>query len=472
MTEERRNLELNLSGIKNLDFTIETLGEAKFESPFLYSSVYGDARANFVPDTDKILFDTRYDQSMPREKNGDFAADSNLMEKAGPRKKIYFDPARVTAGICTCGGLCPGLNDVIRSVVRSLMLGYKVKNVWGFRYGFKGMLKTPPAPPMRLDTDIVDEIHKVGGTILGSARGGGEYPDEIVDTLMRYKINMLFVIGGDGTQKGAQRLAETAQKRGYEIAVVGIPKTIDNDLMFVQKSFGFETAVEKAQEAVSAAHTEAKGSFNGIGLVKLMGRDSGFIAAQTALASHEANFVLIPEVPFSLYGPNGLLKLLEQRLNRKGHALIVVAEGAGQDILEQEFGKKDERDAGGNKKLQDIGSYLKDKIVHYFKELSMDTTVRYIDPSYIIRASVPVSSDALYCSRLGSNAVHAAMSGRTKLLISFWNGAFTHVPARLVTTGRSTLNPESSLWRDVLESTLQPVDIGTHHQPAKQKKGK
>lgn len=460
MTEERRKLELGLQGIDNLDFNIETLGETKFDSPFLYSSVYGDARANFVPDTDKVLFDTRYDQSKTREMNGDFTAENNLMEKAGPRKMIYFDPSRVNAGICTCGGLCPGLNDVIRSVVRSLILGYKVKNVWGFRFGFKGMLKVPPAPPMRLDTDIVDEIHKVGGTILGSARGGGEYPDEIVETLIRYKVNMLFVIGGDGTQKGALKIAETAQKKGYEIAIVGIPKTIDNDLMFVQRSFGFETAVEKAQEAVTTAHTEAKGAYNGIGLVKLMGRDSGFIAAQTALASHEVNFVLIPEVPFKLYGPCGLLKLLEERLNRKSHALVVVAEGAGQDLMAEEFGEYDERDAGGNKKLRDIGSYLKEKISEYCKERSMDATVRYIDPSYIIRASVPVSSDALYCARLGSNAVHAAMAGRTKLLISYWNGAFTHVPAKLVTVGRNTLNPESSLWRDVLESTLQPLEIG------------
>ncbi|MGL4524703.1 MAG: ATP-dependent 6-phosphofructokinase [Spirochaetia bacterium] len=460
MTEDRRNLELGLAGIDNLDFTIEKLGKATHESPFLYSSVYGDKRANFVPDTDKVLFDTRYDASVSPEQNGNFLASSNLMEKAGPRQKLYFDPARVNAGICTCGGLCPGLNDVIRSVVRSLMLGYKVKNVWGFRYGFKGMLKLTPSPPMRLDTEIVDEIHKVGGSILGSARGGGEFPEEIVDTLVRYNINMLFVIGGDGTQKGAHRIAETAQKRGYEIAVVGIPKTIDNDLMFIQKSFGFETAVEKAQESVVTAHTEAKGAHNGVGLVKLMGRDSGFIAAQTALASHEANFVLIPEVPFQLEGENGLLKLLEKRLARKGHAVIVVAEGAGQDLIAKEHGGTDECDAGGNKKLLDIGHYLKEKMMTYFKSVGMDANVRYIDPSYIIRASAPIASDALYCARLGSNAVHAAMAGSTKMVISYWNGAFTHVPSSLVTSGRNTLNPESSLWRDVLESTLQPVIIG------------
>lgn len=460
MTEERRKLELGLEGVGELDFSIKTLGEAKHNSPFIYSTVYGDAKANFVPDTDRILFDTRYDQSKTPEMNGDFTAESNMMEKAGPRKMIYFDPNRVNAGICTCGGLCPGLNDVIRSIVRSLMLGYKVKTIWGFRYGFKGMLKTPLAAPLRLNPEGVDEIHKVGGSILGSARGGGEYPDEIVDTLMRYKINVLFVIGGDGTQKGALKIAETAEQRGYEIAVVGVPKTIDNDLMFVQRSFGFETAVEKAQEAVTAAHTEAKCAHNGIGLVKLMGRDSGFIAAQTALASHEVNFVLIPEVPFKLYGARGLLMLLEERLTRKGHALIVVAEGAGQELMAEEFGSLDERDAGGNKKMRDVGSYLKDKIGEYCKERSLDATVRYIDPSYIIRASVPGASDALYCARLGSNAVHAAMAGRTKLLVSYWNGSFTHVPARLVTIGRNKLSPESSLWRDVMESTLQPLEIG------------
>jgi 6-phosphofructokinase 1 len=456
MIKEKKDLHLGLDGIPRTDFTIEKLGEARFPSPFAYSTVQGDSIVNFVEDSEHVLFDARYDSAYTPEQNGNFAAQDNLMERAGPRGKLYFDPQRVTAGICTCGGLCPGLNDVIRAIVRSLTIGYKIKQVWGFRYGFKGMLKDSPFSPIVLTKELVDDIHKQGGSFLGSARGGTEKPNDIVDTLMKHHINVLFVIGGDGSQKGAKLIAETAEKRGYQLSVVGVPKTIDNDLMFIQKTFGFETAVAKAQEAVSAAHIEAKGAYNGIGLVKVMGRDSGFIAAETALASHEVNFVLIPEVPFDLYGANGLLHLLQQRLRAKNHAVIVVAEGAGQNLMDTEVGLLNSKDAGGNKKMHDIGPYLREKIMQYFNEIGMDISVRYIDPSYIIRASTPVPSDALYCARLGANAVHAAMSGRTKVLMSYWSGAYVHVPITLATQKRNKLNPESSLWRDVLESTLQP----------------
>ncbi|NIZ19746.1 ATP-dependent 6-phosphofructokinase [Entomospira culicis] len=446
------------SYLDGIDFTIPTLGENKYDSPFFKTS--GSDSIDFVSDGDYTLYKVDTNDFTDRKLQEEAIHDPrNRMERAGARKKLYFNPDNVRAGISTSGGLCPGLNDVIRSLVRSLMLGYGVKTVWGFRYGYRGFLLDSPMGPMRLDPDIVDDIHLEGGTILGSARGGGEKTEEIVDTLQRYRINMLFVIGGDGSQKGAAAIADEAERRGYDLAVVGVPKTIDNDLSFINKSFGFETAVGIAQESVYAAHVEANGVMNGVGLVKVMGRDSGFIAAQTALASQQANYVLIPEVPFDLDGPKGLLKSLTERLGRKGHAVIVVAEGAGADLMEAEWGKIGEKDAGGNARMHDIGLFLKEKISAHFKSIGLDAMVRYIDPSYTIRASAPNSNDAIYCARLGNNAVHAAMAGKTKVLMSQWNGIYVHVPIKLATRSRNKINPRGRLWQDVLESTWQPINM-------------
>jgi 6-phosphofructokinase 1 len=452
--------KMGVPDVGAINFEIENLGDAKYVSPFKYSTVYDNNLVNFVKENERTLYNVFIDEGPElSEEFSEVMDENNRMEKAGPREKIFFDPEHVVAGVCTCGGLCPGLNDVIRAVVRSLMLGYKVRTVWGFRYGYRGLLPDSPEPPILLDTDLVDDIHTKGGTILGSARGGGERTADIVDTLTHYRINMLFVIGGDGSQKGALAISREAKKRGYKLAVVGIPKTIDNDFSFIHKSFGFETAVSRAVESVYAAHVEAKGAYNGIGLVKLMGRESGFIAAQTALASQEANFVLIPEVPFELEGNNGFLKHLEERLRRKRHAVIVVAEGAGEEVMSRELGTIEATDAGGNKIMHDIGTFLKQKILEHLKKIGLEASLRYIDPSYIIRASAPNSNDAIYCARLGSNAVHAAMAGKTAMLVSLWNGIYVHVPIELATRRRNRLHPQSSLWRDVIESTFQPLQM-------------
>ena len=294
-------------------------------------------------------------------------------------------------------------------------------------------------------------MHNVGGTFLGSSRGGGERISDIVDSIERLNLNILFTIGGDGTQKGAVAIAEEIERRSLKIAVVGIPKTIDNDLRFVDRTFGFETAVARAAEAVTAAHVEAHSAINGIGLVKLMGRESGFIAVHTVLAVHDANFVLIPEVPFELDGPNGLLRHLEDRVARRSHAVVVVAEGCGQDFL-----KAEGVDASGNPKLGDIGVYLRDRIIAHFKKKGLDATVKYIDPSYMVRSSPAIPSDSVYCERLGNNAVHAAMAGRTKLLIGMVHGKFVHIPVKAAVSSRNYVDPEGALWRDAVDATQQP----------------
>jgi 6-phosphofructokinase 1 len=433
-----------------LDFTINTVGECKIKNPLHYANVDGDELSNYVGDDEFILYNVYAKKGDKPQTLGK----GTLMEKAGPREAIYFNPQHVHAAIVTCGGLCPGLNDVIRSLVRNLWYGYGVRRITGIQYGFKGFLPEYNFPVIDLDPDVVDDIHKIGGTMLGSSRGGNDIP-AVVDAIERMNLNILFTIGGDGTQKGALAIAEEAERRNLRVSVVGIPKTIDNDLSFVQKSFGFETAVSKAVQTVSGAHVEADNAINGIGLVKVMGRDSGFIAAHTALASTEVNFVLIPEVDFDLEGPQGFFAALKRRLVARKHAVIVVAEGAGQKFLQATDGT----DASGNKKLADIGPFLRDKIAEFFKKEGMEVNLRYIDPSYTIRSAPAEPNDSLYCARLGANAVHAAMTGRTKMLISLWSNKFVYVPIKMATSSRKYVDPEGSLWRDVVEATRQPMSM-------------
>lgn len=447
-----------------LDFTIESLGPCTVDSPIELSRVIGDNRANYVRD-DQFIRNNIY---VSGSTSPDALDMTNLMEKAGPREKIFFDPKHVKAGICTCGGLCPGLNDVIRAIVRCLNTRYGVKTIKGYQFGFHGFFAEEGYEPIDLDRYLIDEIHKIGGTYLGTSRGGGQRVGDIVDCLERDNINMLFIIGGDGTQRGSYDIACEVEKRGYKCAVVGIPKTVDNDLMFIDRSFGFETAVQRAKEAIAAIHMEAASQINGIGLVKLMGREAGFIATAATLASHETNFCLIPEVPFELEGDTGFLACLERRLAKRGHAVIVVSEGAGQDLLTS----TNATDASGNKKLADIGVYLKTQIEKYFKEKEIEINLKYIDPGYQIRASVTVASDSVYCERLGNNAVHAAMAGKTKLVIGLVHDKFVHLPIKMVTQHRNAVNPEGSLWRDTLDATGQPILMVKDMEAAKAKMAK
>lgn len=434
--------------MKELDFSISVLGEPTIQMSAI-SEKKDVLHTSHVSDDQFIL----YDITVTGGKSEAGLDRSNLIEKAGPREKIYFEPAKVHAGVVTCGGLCPGLNDVIRAIAMTLWYRYGVKRISGFRYGYRGFLSKFNLPVMELTPDVVTKIHRLGGTILGSSRGYGDCVEEVVDSLERMNINMLFIIGGDGTQKGALDISEETKKRGLKISVIGIPKTIDNDLSFVQKSFGFQTAVSRAVDAVDCAHVEAHDGINGIGIVKVMGRESGFIAAHTAMAINDVNYVLIPEVRFDLEGENGLLANLERRIEQRNHAVILVAEGAGQEYM------KDSRanDASGNIQLNDIGIYLRVRISEYFKKKGIEINLKYIDPSYMIRSAPANPNDSTYCARLGAHAVHAAMAGKTGMIISLIHSQFVHIPIRLAISGRKRIDPQKELWRDVTEATGQPL---------------
>ncbi len=436
------------------DLRIRSLGECRIDSPLMPLLNTRQHSINYVEESDRILIDNTLSALNARlSQVGTEGVREPIagLEPAGARKKIYFDPSKTRAGIVTCGGLCPGLNDVIRAIALELSRTYGVPRVYGFCNGYQGFIPRFARPVLDLTPEAVSDINEHGGTILGSSRGEQD-PAEIVDCLDRMGINLLFVIGGDGTIRGAMRIVQEISSRNLKIAVVGIPKTIDNDIHFVDQSFGFQTAFSEAAKAIRAAHVEACGAPGGVGLVKLMGRHSGFIACYASLAMSDTNFVLIPEVPFCLEGANGLLATLERRMQRRGHAVIVVAEGAGQELMQ----RSGETDASGNQRLSDIGMFLKEKITQHFSERAIELNLKYIDPSYVIR-SVPANShDSVYCSRLAHNAVHAAMCGRTEMVVSRWHTRFVHVPMALAIRERNSVDPNGDLWMTVLEATGQP----------------
>jgi 6-phosphofructokinase 1 len=468
--------------VEAADLYVKNLGPCLFESPI--KERLGQRALHHVGQAERVLLDDRLSEIASGDAPGTERA---TFELAGPRDRLFFDPKTLRCGIVTCGGLCPGINNVVRGLVLELTHAYGVSEIFGFRHGFEGLVAHEP---LRLVPKMVRDIHQQGGTILGTSRGSQD-PARMVDTLERLGIGALFVIGGDGTLRGATKILAEAERRKLSLAIVGIPKTIDNDIHFIDRSFGFESAFAAAVEAIRSAHVEATGARHGIGLVKLMGRHSGFIACHAALASTDVNFVLIPEVPLHLDGDRGLLRHLEDRLAERGHAVIVVAEGAGQDLCVDPPERAPQRspahgtqaspsgdqgsgpivawagesppprtDASGNVRLKDIGMVLRDRINQHFEQKGMEITLKYIDPSYQIR-SVPASpADSVYCWNLARNAVHAAMAGNTEMLIGRWHGRFVHVPLQLATRFRKQVDVNEDLWMSVIESTGQPVGFG------------
>lgn len=431
--------------LKPEDVIVNTLGEPHFDSPLNLSTIRGDGKGIFVQDGARVRYQV---ELFPGEEK----LDGILFEKAGPRQHLYFNPAKTKAAIVTCGGLCPGINNVIRSLFLELYHDYGVKEVLGIRYGFRGMNPSKGKTPIPLTLDLVEDIHKEGGTILGSSRGPEELKT-LVEFLDYNDIDILFCIGGDGTQHAVHAIYEEVDRQNKKIAIIGIPKTIDNDIRLAWKTFGFSTAVEKAREVIEGAHIEANGAPNGIGLVKLMGRDAGFIAAAATLASQQVNFTLIPEIPFELEGSKGLLQSLKKRILSRGHAVIAVSEGAGQDLMGSGYEEKDE---SGNPKFQDIGVFLTSKINEYFSEQSINVTVKYFDPSYSIRSIPANGDDSLFCDSLARHAVHAAMAGKSDMLLGFWHNVFINVPIMAAISEKKRVSPESALWTGVLEATGQP----------------
>lgn len=432
-------------------FEVPELGKCSIKSPIHLGYEKGDGIYNYIRDEERVLYEKSLENFLDHQKNSTIPVS---FEKAGPREMIYFEPAKTKVAIITCGGLCPGLNNVIRGIVMELYYRYKVSKITGIQYGYEGLISKYNHPFIELNPETVDDIHLHGGSVLGSSRGD-QNVGEMVNTLEKQNINILFCIGGDGTLRGAWEIYKEVKKRNLKISIVGIPKTIDNDICFIEKSFGFETAFSKAHDIIGDAHNEAKGYYNGIVIIKLMGRESGFIAAHATLSMQEVNFILVPEMgEFELEGEKGFLKALKERIEEKHHAMIIVAEGAGQHFFRNE---QTQKDVSGNIKLYDIGIFLKDKIAGYFKQINVPVSLKYIDPSYIIRSATAVANDSKFCGQLAQNAVHGAMAGKTGFVAGIWGDMFTYLPIEATIAHRKKIDLESELWWNVVEATGQPL---------------
>lgn len=434
----------NIPTFEPEDYLVDTVGECKIYSPL--DEVEGEC--NFVEDKARVVANLYVDDA---ERHCSAGQAPPSFEVAGPRRRIYFDPSKTKAAIVTCGGLCPGINSVIRSIVMVLYHIYGVRNILGIPFGLQGFIPKYRHPTVELGPEQVRNSHGRGGSLLGMSRGPQDI-GEIVDALERLNIGILFTIGGDGTLRAGQKIAAEVALRGLKTAVIGIPKTIDNDISFVAKTFGFDTAVEAAANATLAAHNEAISLPNGVGLVKVMGRHAGHVACYATLAQADVNFCLIPEIPFELDGETGLLAKLEERLARRGHCVVLAAEGAGQSLFTD---ATEERDPSGNIKLHDIGIYLKERIVEHFSKKGIEVNLKYIDPSYMIRGIPASPVDRVFCGYLGQHAVHAGMAGKTSMMVSLWNNAYVHVPFSICTSRQKLVDPKGQLWRSVMEATGQ-----------------
>jgi 6-phosphofructokinase 1 len=434
------------------DLMVTTLGEPRHDSPLAGYVAGRETNEHYVDEDDRVLYDDTIDRLYRRGLDRDSIPS---LEPGGPRRRLFFPPGATRVGIVTCGGLCPGLNDVIRGLVVELARHYGVTEVVGFRFGFAGMVAALGYDTVELTVDDVRTINEQGGTILGTSRGAQD-PYAIADRLTGLGIDILFVLGGDGSMRGAARIAGALRERAAPVAVIGIPKTIDNDIPYIGQSFGFQTSFTVAARSINAAMVEARAAIGGVGLVKLMGRHSGFIACYAALANHDADFVVIPEVPFALTGKNGLLAALAERVAEHGSAVVVAAEGAGQELLDD----TGSTDPSGNAGLADIGGFLRQAITDDFAAREQPLTLKYVDPGYAIRSVRADAPDSVYCVRLAQAAVHAGMAGRTDMVVGRRHNRFVHVPIALVVSRRNQVAPDGDLWLSVLESTGQPMRMG------------
>ncbi|KAM1013303.1 hypothetical protein EV1_042899 [Malus domestica] len=415
-----------------------------YPNPLRFNPAYSVVKQYFVNVDDTVAQKIVVHTDSPR---------GTHFRRAGPRQKVYFDPAEVHACIVTCGGLCPGLNTVIREIVCGLYHMYGVSKVLGIDGGYKGFYARNT---VTLTPKVVNDIHKRGGTIIGTSRGGHD-TGKIVDSIQDRGINQVFIIGGDGTQKGAAVIYEEIRRRGLKVSVAGIPKTIDNDIPVIDRSFGFDTAVEEAQRAINAAHVEAESIENGIGVVKLMGRYSGFIAMYATLASRDVDCCLIPESPFYLEGKGGLFEYIEKRLKENGHMVIVIAEGAGQDLLSESLQSMNQQDASGNKLLKDVGLWISQRIKsHFGRQQKLAINLKYIDPTYMIRAIPSNAADNVYCTLLAQSAVHGAMAGYTGFTCGPVNGRHSYIPFNHITEKQNKVVITDRMWARLLSSTNQP----------------
>ena len=430
----KNNKDKNINKIENiLD------DEEKFAT--LISPCYGN------PNNRDVLSGGWIDRNLFQKYNEYVKADNGeLYIRGGPRFHIALDNLRVKACIMTCGGLCPGLNVVIRELVMALRYNYGVAEIYGIKWGFLGF--TQKECWIKLEPEDVKHIHLLGGTVLGTSRRGFD-GEEISKQLIKNNVNMVFFIGGDGTHRGIKELSKILKEKKKKIILVGIPKSIDNDMPIIDKSFGLESVVQESVRTIRAANVEANCNLNGIGLVKLFGRSSGFVAMLSTLAARDVNICLIPEIPFNLYGENGLLDFIFQRMQVKEHCVIVVSDGA-------RFSVKDYKTSNG-RPVEDIGLVIKKEIIEKSEELGIEVNLKYMDPTYVVRAVPANEYDCNLCAKLAESAVHCAFAGFTNFSVGMINNKPCMIPLEKM-CGKSERKVEfnSDDYLMLLASTGQP----------------
>lgn len=427
-------------------------------SSAMYTSVYGGK--GFIPQDAFVypLSTVNYNITHGPEKE---SSDLEFI-KGGPRSQIYFSPKKVVAAIVTCGGLCPGLNVVIREITYTLWQNYGVSKIYGIQYGYRGFYTYNW---IELTPQTTKHIHKLGGTILGSSRGGFDIK-KIMARIKSKGVNQIYIIGGDGTLRGASAIHDYVKQKKLEISVISLPKTIDNDIPIIDRSFGYQTSVEEALKAINSAETEAMSAEYGIGLVKLMGRAAGHIALEACLSQRSVNVLLIPEIKFELYGPKGFLEYVYRRLLNKHHCVIVVAEGASEAVLDADFPDLGV-DPSGNKILPDIGTFIKSKIVKYCADKGLESTLKYIDPTYMIRTTASNAFDTQICAQLAYNSVHGAMSGFSGFCTGLVHNRCCYIPIDMLKQGNRRIKPKSRKWQRLLAATGQPSFLNDEDRLAK-----
>ncbi|XP_043690279.1 ATP-dependent 6-phosphofructokinase 2-like [Telopea speciosissima] len=439
-------LQLQLQRLPHLTDYLQNL--PTFTNPLNHNQFYHPSQEFYISSSDVVLRHILFDLSTS-------AFDPPFAYyRAGPRKQIFFDPSTVRAAIVTCGGLCPGLNTVIRELVVALWDLYGVRQIFGIMAGYRGFYSMEP---VLLDPKLVNGLHLKGGTVLETSRGGFDL-HKIVNSIESRGYNQVYIIGGDGTMRGAVAIFDEIRRRKLNVAVAGIPKTVDNDVGIIDRSFGFETAVETAQQAIQAAHVEAESAVNGIGLVKLMGRSAGHIAINATLSSRDVDCCLLPETDFYLDGKGGLFEFLGQKLKENGHAVLVVAEGAGQDLIPRTAAQKEEKDESGNPVFLDVGVWLKSELKRWWDRDHAGelVTVKYIDPTYMIRAVPANATDNLYCTLLAHSAIHGVMAGYTGFVAGPINGVYAYIPVVEVAKAKNLVDLKDHKWAWVRSVTNQP----------------
>lgn len=492
--------------------------------PTITNPIPLEIRGSFREESDTIIVDarSRYHCTSGGKNKCCLENIGLTFPEAGPRENLVYpmesrDGATdsLQVGVLVSGGIAPGINAVIKGIVdrHTLYSNHAKENddtsydleIIGYRDGFSGLLS---GSHIKLNRKKVRDFANKGGSLLGTSRyhplldldDPGKRDSAVRDIISNLKdIDILYVIGGDGSMRAAHMIWTRAQRMHAEgeaskLSVVAIPKTMDNDILWVWQSFGFMSAVEKAKQFVLQLHTEASSNPR-LGIMQLFGSDSGFVVTHAALASGVCDYVLIPEADFSM---EVLCEFIKKKLKsryKRGQdgkspfGMILMAETAiprdginspgckyidDPDVgLEKEEKIAIEKFIADGRRVQGqtqdalrrggikIISRVVQKEIRQMKPGQYWEKFRVFtnEPRHLIRAIDPSVQDVIFGQRMGTLAVDNAMAGYTDFMISQWLTEYVLVPLKLVVLGRKRVPQKGIFWKSVLANTGQPHEM-------------